>query len=86
MFFLIFSPDTSTLSPESWALSHRTCNQSDRGEIEQLNVHKEYLIMLLEMSKTSGKTFAPCANVAAIVKLAKVVEDLVRKSKSQIWF
>ena len=56
------------------------------GEIEQLNVHKEYLIMLLEMSKTSGKTFAPCANVAAIVKLAKVVEDLVRKSKSQIWF
>ena len=42
--------------------------------------------MLLEMSKTSGKTFAPCANVAAMVKLAKVVEDLVRKSKSQIWF
>ena len=51
MFFLIFSPDTSTLSPESWALSHRTCNQSDRGEIEQLNVHKEYLIMLLVISK-----------------------------------
>ena len=52
----------------------------------QLRSKKSNILVDLSLSKTSGKTFASSANVAAMVRLVNVVEDLVRNSRSQLWF